>query len=714
MKIDIHIHTKKVKSGDSETREIDPKKFCETILKTDVKICAITNHNHFDKEQYESIVNQSKAFFQTWPGVELDISENGKRGHLIVIVNPKNAKRLSEILTEITAGKSADAFSIDLKETTKLFNPLDPIFIPHYLSKRPSFSEKEIQILIDNCTNQKRILKEATNSISAGIFVSHGHKSIYGSDIQDWKEYVNLSKDLPDLRLPVESFEQFCLLLDRDDSTIRTILDKKNHEEIALRPFREDKDPIIIEIFDDINVLFGSKGTGKTEILKALSAHYNNNGYKTNVYESNEISLDSKYDIKGKNYQLDREELDLDLCVEQISFVRNASDASVTSLKKYYEYFARAETNKISKRIKIKNYSPIDGESFVRRFEEIKDFKKQLNSFRTLLESNVLFKEIIEDDLFKTLIETLEKVDEKVKIGFENEFVKSSTIRLFNHLIEIIVLEISRKTGQPEKPIKTGFLNYARNRIEIEISLKKIINAINHNFKPKSEFVGDLGEKGKLFCKTSLVIQNGDITDGELKPVRNVNKTPQKLVANMFKTIFKEVYSQNLFEKIADLNRIENASTISSIEDLILFKRFFEVNYVQYKPSNGESAMILLRQELNENKDIYLIDEPEKSLGNDYINDFIVPLLKEHAYSGKRVIIATHDANIAVRTLPYNSIYRAHAINCYHTYLGNPFSNNLICKTQGIRNLDWKEISMRTLEGGKDAFGERGKIYAES
>jgi predicted ATPase len=211
-----------------------------------------------------------------------------------------------------------------------------------------------------------------------------------------------------------------------------------------------------------------------------------------------------------------------------------------------------------------------------------------------------------------------------------------------------------------------------------------------------------------------LVIQNGDITDGELKPVRNVNKTPQKLVANMFKTIFKEVYSQNLFEKIADLNRIENASTISSIEDLILFKRFFEVNYVQYKPSNGESAMILLRQELNENKDIYLIDEPEKSLGNDYINDFIVPLLKEHAYSGKRVIIATHDANIAVRTLPYNSIYRAHAINCYHTYLGNPFSNNLICKTQGIRNLDWKEISMRTLEGGKDAFGERGKIYAES
>jgi len=28
--------------------------------------------------------------------------------------------------------------------------------------------------------------------------------------------------------------------------------------------------------------------------------------------------------------------------------------------------------------------------------------------------------------------------------------------------------------------------------------------------------------------------------------------------------------------------------------------------------------------------------------------------------------------------------------------------------------LDWKAISMRTLEGGKEAFGERGKIYGSA
>jgi predicted ATPase len=347
-------------------------------------------------------------------------------------------------------------------------------------------------------------------------------------------------------------------------------------------------------------------------------------------------------------------------------------------------------------------------------FKDIKEFKKQLDSFKGFLESKSIFKEIIEDELFALLIDTLIKVQDKILLGFENEFIKSSTIRLFNHLIRTFATEISKKTGQPEKPLKTGFLEYARNRIGIDTALKKIINSLNCEIKPKSQFVGNLGEKGKLFCKTTLVIHNGKISDGALKPIKNVNKTPQKNVAKMFEIIQKEVYTDKLFEKITELNGIESGSTISSIEDLILFKRFFEIDHLPYKPSNGESAMILLHQELNEAKEIYLIDEPEKSLGNDYINDFIVPLLKEHAYSGKRVIIATHDANIAVRTLPYNSIYRAHTLNCYNTFLGNPFSNNLICSKTGVNKLDWKEISMRTLEGGKDAFGERGKIYAKS
>lgn len=59
-----------------------------------------------------------------------------------------------------------------------------------------------------------------------------------------------------------------------------------------------------------------------------------------------------------------------------------------------------------------------------------------------------------------------------------------------------------------------------------------------------------------------------------------------------------------------------------------------------------------------------------------------------------------------------NILYRKHNIDNYLTYIGNPFSNNLVCTETGD-TLDWKETSMKTLEGGKEAFGERGKIYGD-
>ena len=40
MKIDIHTHTRKIKSGDAETRNIDSKRFFDIIKNTDVKILA--------------------------------------------------------------------------------------------------------------------------------------------------------------------------------------------------------------------------------------------------------------------------------------------------------------------------------------------------------------------------------------------------------------------------------------------------------------------------------------------------------------------------------------------------------------------------------------------------------------------------------------------------------------------------------------------------
>jgi len=710
MKIDIHVHTKKIKSGDAVTRKIEKDRFIEIIRDTDVKILAITNHNHFDLNQYEEFRDGVSTNCQIWPGIELDILEKGKRAHLIVICNPKNYIKFDNNVQEILADKNPDTFTISLHEVVEKFDSLDCIYVAHYFVKKPNLGDEELQILTNLVSNPRRILKEATNAISAGIYISHGHNSIYGSDVHNWDDYVEISKTLPDLRLPVESFEQFCLLLEKDEATINTILDKKVKERIEIAPFSV-AELIRLDIYNDINILFGSKGTGKTEILEALSKYYNAKGHKTSVYKSNDSHLNEVFDIKGNSFTCEVADFGIDKCEDNISFLKGVTEEEVTSLNKYLLHFSVQETNKISQKLKIKNINQEDETQTQRSLTEITDILTEFKSFRDYVIDNEELNKYVEQTLITELIELLEKVLSQLKAKTENKIFENKSINLLNGIISTFLKEISKKTGQPPKPIKTGFADYSRNRIKIERATKEILENIKQKIDPLEEYAGSLGEKGELRCNTNLMIQNGSFTDSNFSPVKNVKKTPQKHFVNAIISISKHIHSSELFLKVSELNEIESIETINSLSDLLLKSRHFTLNGAVYSPSNGESSMILLHKELVEDKDIYLIDEPEKSLGNDYINDVIVPLLKEKALLGKKVVIATHDANIAVRTLPYNSIYRLHDQGQYFTLTGNPFSNSLKC-IYGLRpELNWKEISMKTLEGGKEAFGERGKIY---
>jgi predicted ATPase len=710
MKIDIHTHTRKIKSGDPNTREIDPQRFGEIIRNTEVKILAITNHNFFDLVQYRACSVATSGICDIWPGIELDILENGRRAHLLVIADPEKVETFNERIERITKNTNPDAFTISIGDTVAAFDDLDCIYIAHYHTKKPSLSDKEIEILTQLTSNPKRILKEAANAISAGIYISHGHNSIFGSDVQDWEDYVRLSEELPDLRLPVESFEQFCLLLEKDEATIITLLDKKMKENIDVTPFGV-AEMVRVDIYNDINVFFGSKGTGKTQILEALSTYFNGRGHKTSVYKSNDRHVNDVFDVRGNQFAVQLSSLGIDECKEEIAFLKQATEEEVTSVIKYYQHYAVQETNKNSLRLKIKSIAIQDDAESDRNLTEVGSLTNQIKEFGKFLQDNDSLKKYVDEGLIGEAIVIIGKISASLRRGIATNFNESKSIKLLNHIVKVFIAEISKKTGQPEKPTKTGFADYAKNRIKIEMAVRKILENINASIAQRKEYIGSLGEKGSLYCQTNLKIQNGHVIDSNYRNLGAATKKPQKNFAWHIESISKHLYHVGLFEKITELNDEDGSENINCVSDLLLFYRHFCLNGEPYSPSNGESSMILLHKELKEDKEIYFLDEPEKSLGNDYINDVIVPLLKEKALMGKKVIIATHDANIAVRTLPYNSVYRLHDSGHYFTFCGNPFSNTLKCVFGSKPDLDWKEISMKTLEGGRQAFGERGKIY---
>ncbi|MDB6165627.1 MAG: hypothetical protein JWQ83_767, partial [Lacunisphaera sp.] len=215
MKIDIHTHTKKCKSGDAPTREISPESFCEVVRSTEVKIIAITNHNVFDLEQYTEIETRLGKEVQVWPGIELDVTDDGSRAHLLVIVSPTLVQRFASAVAAFTKGATPDTFTATIDEVLVRFDAFKPLYVAHY-KKNPNLSDEALAKLMAATKNPACVLKEVSNSISAGIYISHGHPSIYGSDVQDWAKYEEISRQLPDLRLPVDSFEHFCLLLQKD------------------------------------------------------------------------------------------------------------------------------------------------------------------------------------------------------------------------------------------------------------------------------------------------------------------------------------------------------------------------------------------------------------------------------------------------------------------------------------------------------------------
>ena len=710
MKIDVHVHTKKTKQGDAQTREIDAQRFHEIISSTEVKIVAITNHNHFDLTQYNDFTKIVEDDFQIWPGVELDIVEDGRRGHLLVVVSPDHAQEMESTMNSIMPkGNTPNNFEISIDDVVSNFDNLNPVYIAHY-KKNPDLIDKDIEKLISQTAHKSRVLKEASNSISAGIFLSHGHSSIYGSDIQDWDQYQTLSKGLPDLRLPVESFEQFCMLLNKDRKAINSILDKKSPEKISIKPF-EDGKTFEILVYDDINVFFGAKGTGKSKILEAIALYYAKKGITAYKFESSSSNLADVYDLGCKKMSIDLLDHGISYCKKEIDFIKKAQEIDVTSLSKYRQFYSEKIKNANANKIKIKDFATEDIQVHEREFVSVNGVHETFKDFNDYLENDKSVKKYVDSNKLKELSGNLISILNDLEGNRLKAFIEQKVAYLFNRLVEKVKLEVTKKTGAPGKPSTTGFSKYASNRIKIELAVKEVLNNIRKNIDTSYEYIGNLDEKGDLHCKTEIIIHDGNIRDSRLKPYSSVKKTHQQLFSKAINSINDNLYSPLLFEEISKLNSNEGIEYIPTILELVIVRKYFVIDDEPYEPSTGESSMLLLHKELIEDKDVYILDEPEKSLGNEYINNAIVPLINDKARVGKKIFIATHDANIAVRTLPYNSVYRMHGINGYKTFVGNPFLNNLVNINDEKDKIDWKDISMRTLEGGKNAFGERGQIY---
>ena len=705
MRIDLHCHTKKVKTGDAYTRNVTKDKFFQKVIEAEVKIIAITNHNQFDYMQYKEFKDVTEGYCDIWPGVELDIigkadqKGNCKRGHLIVIANPKNVELFNTQVQELVNDEDVNTFQIGVKKVYETLGKCDCIYIPHF-HKEPKLSDEDIQELGELLPDSSRLFKETSDYRSLGVFSNFDYSVIIGSDVQDWNKYE--TSKFADIRLPVQTFEQFCLLAKKDVQIIDTLLNQKRKKEIPVSPYK--KVNFKLPVYEDINIIFGQKGTGKTEILESLKKYYIENGIAMESYKGNEKDSDFSKMLKVNDIIATPDKLQLDSMRQQFIDVYNWKEELPTSFEKYISWMETKDNNKNKGRMKITECVHIEEGVRDRKLES--DYK-YLKEFTESTFEKIDIEKYLDEQERTTLMLLLGKLCENINDAKMQKWNSDKSIKLTNWSIDKIKAIADKCSDTISKPSSVGFYDFAMGRFKLFENVEEICSTFSVEDKVEKEYLGNLEEKGDIYIQTRYRMLTKESRTDEFKQGITVLRNC-KLVIDGIK---KAVLAENISEEVSKFQEFYD----DGIKDIGAFigvsKETALENGEIYRPSNGERGILLMQKLLDSESDVYILDEPELGMGNSYITSNILPKLTDLAKRRKTVIIATHNANIAVGTLPYISILRTHENGIYKTYVGNPFYDELRNIDDETDTKNWTQESMHTLEGGKTAFYDRKDIY---
>lgn len=706
MLIDLHCHTKAIKRGDGQKRNVDAATFVSRVSSAGVGIVAITNHNAFDLDQYNEFVCAANDAFQIWPGVELDMTSGaeGSHWHMLVVCSPSNATVLDGIIKNLLTGSSPNNCLLKFSDVRDAFQAIDALFISHCHDKRPFVTEAELKEIFNAENGPWNYFFEPRTLITVGIMASHGWNMMLGSDIKDWAEYPNC--DLPQLRLAVDSFEQFALLAKRDNTTIQTILEKVSPVTMLAHP-HADVD-VRLPIFKEVNVIFGQKGTGKSEIAKSLENLVVAQGHTCSSYLGNQKTSQFDALLQAKSVPREPSSLGLVDFKDSVEKICNLEEGLPIPLDGFIDWAKTEGNNEKKSRFSISRCTDLP----VRSTDDYEHHSRCYSDVSLFADAarNGAYREYLSAEDEASLNLLLGKLQDRIRDKRNGEFVGRKSELLANKSLHILKMEIDRKSSTKSIPGSVGYFEFARERL----ALMRAVRVIRDTFEPKErktyDYLGRFDDKGVVNLVTAYRLlgpssRTAEFTDriGELKEWKK-----------RFDALSGSFEAGNVAACRSDFSDYVAQTGIDSVGAFIGVRRFVELASTgsPYDPSDGEKGILLLERVLNQETDWYVLDEPEAGMSNSYIDGVIRPLVVKLGKAGKTIVIATHNANLAVRTLPYSSIYREHQNGQeYKTYIGNPFIDKLVNIDDPSDVVPWSGKSMEVLEGGEEAFFERMRIY---
>ena len=258
-KVDLHIHT--VATVSDHYFEFSMDTLQSYVECKELDAIAVTNHNLFDRKQYEEICE--KISVPVFPGIEIDVEQ----GHLLLITSPDDLDDFEPRCKHIQEKNSTNTSWISEDDLLEYFPTIGKyVLIPHY-DKSPKLELHRIPKIKDHitCGEVTSVKKFISMKKRSGELVP-----ILFSD----ERMENREAQFPDRQT----------FIDIEELSINALKHAlRDRAKVSLSP---DEGNVLFQILDNglqistgLTVVLGGRSSGKSYTLDAINDQYEHAAY---------------------------------------------------------------------------------------------------------------------------------------------------------------------------------------------------------------------------------------------------------------------------------------------------------------------------------------------------------------------------------------------------------------------------------------------------
>ncbi|MDM7647299.1 hypothetical protein QUE93_09755 [Leuconostoc falkenbergense] len=692
VRIDFHLHTIADKHKDTEFTYSESW-LREYIQKCDMDAIAITNHNLFDKDQFESITSTGNLpeNLEIYPGMELSLLT----GHVLVVYDNQE-----KYIRELTAA-SENISQQNLGES-------QGISVNDFINIFPSW-QKAILVFDLNKSKRMPIPEELTSGLNlAGVSNQQQFQVQLNKDdlLPALFSDAHVSEDEPDdRRNNIDFLMTKGTFLDEESAEWSKIIRAfKNRDKISSNP---DLLNSVIELGNNgkpvrvstgLNLIVGRRGSGKTHFIKQIKNELGNNEL---VNDESDIFYQEQFNVQEnrKSYLESQQNQQSEKVFQEwsnkytteweviVSEVIHGNEVEKVDewLSKLKDYASKKNNKSAASKILLLSDQPF-------HVTDNEILQRQLNQLRTMIQTEELWK-VLDSDTKMTFEKAYNTLRSHLSMKQQEMIVK----QYVNDLVSDVQSMISQYTGSPKLPTINLTSVYDQKLLfeKTDIFMESILKEDILDTKKVSTY--------------NIVVKK--------RPFRNAKELKEKIgTPSAVKERLFDDYKNGHF--VTFLKTLGNAPEYKKeYKDEILSRLILQLE-VRLETQEGIVASggqevafaLMLGLENAKRYDIALIDEPEGSLDNYFIKTQLVPKLRELSKYTTTFVI-THNSTLGTLLRPNYLVVAKLNKNNGFDILSGKFDDKKIMNISTQQSFLYNEDFIDAMEAGLATYHEKGEVY---